>query len=187
MIPSKDYLEALLNKDQELIASVYKECYPGVKKFIENNSGTMADAEDVFQRALLQLAVRYSKEAFEIHGPFNAYLFTVCKNLWLREINKSKKRVTNQDIVNLYYETDDQALALLEQKRQELFVEKLSLISENCKKVLELYFAKVAYAEIMRRLVYNSETVVRQRVFKCKQKLSDLVKSDNRYLSLREI
>lgn len=187
MISSSLYQEALINGDTRLIGEIYKKCFPQVKRFIIQNNGTAEDAEDTFQKSLLQIAVRYKKEKFEIRGDFQGYLFTVCKNLWLRELNKSKKRVTNEVFLNLYSEEQDNALALMEQKRFELFSEKLDLISENCKKILSLYFAKVSYAEMVRALDYNSETVARQRVFKCKKSLINLIKGDTRFLRLKEL
>ncbi|MCE7996116.1 MAG: sigma-70 family RNA polymerase sigma factor [Roseivirga sp.] len=187
MISSRLFQEALIKGDTGLIKEIYKECFPLVKRFITQNNGAEEDAEDIFQKSLLQIAVRYQKEQFEIRGDFRGYLFTVCKNLWLRELNKSKKRVTNELFLNLYSEEQDNALALMEQKRFELFNEKLNLISENCKKILSLYFAKVSYAEMVRALDYNSETVARQRVFKCKKSLTDLIKGDTRFLRLKEL
>lgn len=187
MILSKIYLEALIQNDRKRIEMIYEECYPPIKAFILNNSGNQEDAKDIFQKALLQIAMRYKRETFEITGDFQIYLFAVCRNLWRREINKSKRKVTNREVGNIYIEETDSALALLEQKREELFTEKLTLISENCKKVLSLYFSKIPYSEIVKTLNYQSETVVRQRVFKCKKKLTELIKSDKRYLSLKEL
>ncbi|MFY0630215.1 MAG: sigma-70 family RNA polymerase sigma factor [Flavobacteriaceae bacterium] len=184
---SKQFLEALAKGDSLKIKDIYSTCFPFVRKFILQNKGKNEDAEDIFQKALLQITVRYKKESFEIKTTFEAYLYTVCKNLWRRELNKSKNRVTNSGIVELTSDEKDQAMALVEQKRQELFVEKLQLISENCKKILTLFFAKVPYSEIAAEHNYNSETVVRQRVFKCKKQLTDLIKKDKRYLSLIEI
>lgn len=187
MINQESYLEVLLKGDTYGIKEIYNKCFPGVKKFVLLNNGTTPDAEDVFQKALLQIAVRYRKEKFEIRTTFEVYLFAVCKNLWRRELNKSKNRVTNEGFENLYSEEQDSALALMEQKRFELFNEKLKLISEGCQKVLSLYFAKVSYAEIVKITGYNSETVARQRVFKCKKKLTDLIQGDGRFLSLKEL
>ena len=127
------------------------------------------------------------KKKIEIKTSFNAYLFTVCKNLWRRELNNSKNRVTNSNIIELKSKEIDNSLAIIEQKRQELFIEKLGLISDNCKKILTLFFAKIPYAEIVKNSDYTSETVVRQRVFKCKKKLTELIKNDKRFNSLKEL
>jgi len=184
MKDSSHFLIALVEGDSASIKKIYETCYPFVKKFVLQNNGKNEDAEDVFQKALLQIAVRYKKDSFEIKTTFEAYLYTVCKNLWRRELNKSKNKVTNNSIIELLTEEKDQALALIEQKKHELFTEKLQLISENCKKILTLFFAKVPYTEIAKTHNYNSETVVRQRVFKCKKQLMDLIKKDHRYHTL---
>lgn len=187
MTDNSFYLKALLNSDSKIINTIYKDNFYKVKSFVLKNSGQQQDAEDVFQKALLQLAVRYKKEKFKINTSFEAYLFTVCKNLWRRELNKSKIRVTKEGLVELKDDTIDIALSLLEQKRWELFTENLELISENCKQILKSYFAKVSYAEMMIKFNYNTETVVRQRVFKCKNSLKTLVKKDKRFKNLTEL
>ena len=181
------FLKALVDGDSRKIILIYQENFIFVKKFVLQNKGGVADAEDIFQKALLQITVRYKKEKFKINTSFNAYLYTVCKNLWRRELNKTKKKVTSSEVVELVSEERDSSLAYLELKRQELFVEKLGEISENCKKILTLFFAKTPYAEIVESTDYSSETVVRQRVFKCKKKLTELIKKDIKYNSLKEL
>ncbi|MEL6810846.1 MAG: sigma-70 family RNA polymerase sigma factor [Bacteroidota bacterium] len=180
-------LNALLEGDSREIQKIYQKNFLKVKRFILQNKGQEADAEDIFQKALIQITVRYRREKFEITSSFEAYLFTACKNLWRRELNKSKKWVTGEREVSLIDEEQDQALALLEQKRWELFTQNMERISENCRKILRLFFAKVSYRKMMEQLNYNSENVVRQRVFKCKAKLAQLVKNDPRYNSLKEL
>lgn len=181
------YLKALLNSDTKKILEIYKTCFPNVKRFVIQNKGDQADAEDIFQKALLQLAVRYKKEQFEIKSSFDAYLFTVCKNLWRRELNKSKQEVTIDGVVELKSEARDIALSALEQERWEFFQEKLELISENCKQILKRFFKKVAYKDIAIELDYSDENVVRQRVFKCKTKLTEMIKQDKRFNELKEL
>ena len=101
MFDKENYLKGLSSGDVTIIKKIYNDNYTKVKAFVLQNKGQAQDAEDVFQKALLQLTVRYKKEPFEIHSSFEAYLFTVCKNLWRRELNKSKNRVTIHDSIEL--------------------------------------------------------------------------------------
>ena len=187
MVYKNNILNALSNGDSKEIESIYSENFDTVKRFVLQNKGNLEDAEDIFQKALLQIAVRYKKEKFNIKVSFGGFLFTVCKNLWRRELNRKKNRVTNNTLIELYSEEKDNALVIIEQKRQELFVEKLQEISDNCKNILTLFFSKTPYSEIVDKTEYSSESVVRQRVFKCKKKLTELVKNDVRFNSLKEL
>lgn len=186
-IMGKNVLDALIDGDSKIINKVYTTNFPLVKRFVLQNSGNEEDAKDVFQKALLQIAVRHRKEGITIETSFGGYLFKVCKNLWRRELNSYKKRVTNRGVIELTSEYRDYSLAVMEQKRQELLIEKLDKISGNCKNILTLFFAKTPYKEIVETTEYNSESAVRQRVFKCKKKLIELIENDERYKSLIEI
>lgn len=181
------YLNALVQRDSKEIDKLYRENFPGVRNFVIQNKGNKEDAEDIFQKALLQLAVRYRKEKFTIHTSFEAYLFTTCKNLWRRELNRSKKEVTKEYPLEQESETTDMAMALLEQQRWELYQECLEQISENCKKILRMFFAKTSYSKIVEIMGYTTETVARQRVFKCKTKLKQLITEDQRYNLLKTL
>ena len=181
-------LIALAEGNSKEIQNIYKKNFQNVKRFIFQNNGQLVDAEDIFQMALLQLGVRYREEPFEINSSFDAYLFTVCKNLWRRELNKHKSRVTTLDFIEPEdKEAQDNALALLEEKRVELFKDCLDKISDNCKTILSLYFAKEPYSNIVEKMGYSSETVVRQRVFKCKKKLTEVIKEDRRFQNLKTL
>ncbi len=187
MTENTQYLTSLINNDSKGVMKIYTIVFPRVRKFVLQNKGQQQDAEDIFQKALIQITVRYQKERFKINSSFEAYLFTTCKNLWRKELKKLKNRVTNDNIVELVSEERDMALSILEQKRWELFTEKLDLISENCKKILTMFFNNTSYEDIVKKMGYNSETVARQRVFKCKAKLSEHIKDDERYNSLKTL
>lgn len=185
-----NFLNTLSEGKQEDITFLYKQVFPKVANFIVNNNGRIDDAEDIFQKALLQVIVRYRKEPFEIQTSFENYFFTVCRNLWRRELNASKFKsntIDTIDTIENISDTDDTAFAMVEQERYELFSEKLTLLSENCNSLLKLFFAKTSYADMMKMLKYNSENVVRQRIFKCKKRLIDLIKKDSRYDNLKDI
>ncbi|WP_299246663.1 sigma-70 family RNA polymerase sigma factor [uncultured Aquimarina sp.] len=178
------FIEGILQSDEKVIMDIYTSFFPKCLKFVLHNKGQRVDAEDIFQKVLMQISARIRcRELKTINSTFEAYMFTACKNLWRRELNK-RKRVTNIEVKELVSEESDMAYALLEQERWELFKEKLEKLSDNCKQVLMLFLKKVSYADIVVQLSYSSETVARQRVFKCKAKLIKSVKSDERFENL---
>ena len=180
------FIQGILKSDEKIVSEIYEHYFPKVLAFVYQNQGHREDAEDIFQKVLLQISVRIKhRELTFLTSTFEAYLFTACKNLWRRELNKRKKRVTNSSPVELVSEEVDMARALFEQERFDFFKEKLSELSGNCKIILDLFLKKVSYEEMVRILSYTSETVVRQRVFKCKAKLIRLIKADKRYRSLK--
>lgn len=181
------YINGLKAKNEKVILEIYTQIFPNVKRFVLNNKGAQEDAEDVFQKALIQIMARVQAQHLEIKSSFDGYLFTACKNLWRRDLNKSKLKVTNSEVVELKSEARDLALSVLEQERWEFFQEKLNLISDNCKEILKQFFNKVPYKVIAEKLSYTSENVVRQRVFKCKNKLTEMIQTDNRFNQLKEL
>ena len=95
--------------------------------------------------------------------------------------------VTNDAIKEQGSEERELARSILEQERWEFFQEKLEEISGNCKEILKRFFNKMPYKQIAEELDYNSESVVRQRVFKCKNKLTETIKKDVRFKELKEL
>ncbi|WP_298546758.1 RNA polymerase sigma factor [uncultured Aquimarina sp.] len=186
-ITEKDQLKQLVTGDKELMQNLYKKEFPKIRSFVLTNNGDIADAEDVFQKALMQLIARYKIKPFVIESSFSAYFYTVCRNLWRRELNKQKRIVTNDEVMEHSKEAEDMTMATLEQEKWELFQEKLTELSDNCKQLLQLFFQKVPYKDIMEKLGYNTDNVVRQRIFNCKSQLTKLIKSDTRYNQIKEL
>lgn len=186
-ITEKDQLKQLVTGDTKLIQDLYRKEFPKIRSFVLANNGDIADAEDVFQKALMQLIARYKVKPFVIESSFSAYFYIVCRNLWRRELNKQKRIVTNDEVMEHSKEAEDMTMATLEQEKWELFQEKLTELSDNCKQLLQLFFQKVPYKDIMEKLGYNTDNVVRQRIFNCKSQLTKLIKSDTRYNQIKEL
>ncbi len=182
---NQQYLNGLLTGKEKVILDIYKKCFPGVQSFILKNKGNLQDAEEVFHSALYQLTARVKVQNFEIKSTFEGYMFTVCRNLWRKELNSRKKRVRNEGIIELISEEEQsQSDFILEQERWELFEEKIEQLSDNCKQLLREFFNKVPYDAIVKKFNYSSSNVAFQRVFKCKKRLAELIKQDGRYKDL---
>ena len=182
---NQQYISGLVNHDRKTIEKVYRIFFPKVRSFIYNNKGNEEDAKDVFNKALMQLTARIAVKQFEVDS-FEAYIFTACKNLWRKELNKKARLVvTNIDHTELNNSTENLANEIMEQERWELFQEKLKSIKEECRQILTLFFNKVKGEDIQIKMNLSSATLVRQRVFRCKKSLTEAIKKDIRYKELR--
>lgn len=178
-----DFIRQFLEGNPETLDQIYTKSFKYVTHYITSRDGSVKDAEDVFHNALIILYVKLKAEKINIQT-FDNYLFTVCKNLWKRE--NLKKKVTNTDVFPLVSEELDLASFYLEHNQWELYKEKFELLSKQCKAILQMVFEKKSYETIVKTFSYNSQTVARQRVFKCKKRLTELIKEDARYSKLKK-
>ena len=182
----QNYLEGLQQGNKKTIRAIYDNFYPKIRNFIVKNKGSDQEAQDVFHNALYQLTIRLQLGSIEIKSSFEGYLFTVCKNLWRKELNSKNKWVRNELSDTLEFkEGHNHKKSIEAQERWELFEESLKLLSANCRKLLTLYFAKISYQEIVKEFEYSSENVAFQRVFKCKKRLAELIQKHPNYKKLK--
>lgn len=181
---NQNKLEALLNGDEVYIRLLYNTLYPKVKSFVLKNRGTFLDAEELFHDALYQLIIRARVKDIQIKSSLDAYIFTICKNLWYKELNKRKMEVRNEGVFELKEKENNAIESILQQDRWDLFEEMFLKLSNNCRELLKDYFNKVTYDVIIDKFSYASKNVAFQRIFKCKKRLADLIKADMRYNNL---
>ena len=187
MTKQTNLLNALITGDSKGILEIYELVFPSIRKHIRNNSGNQEDAEDIFQKALMHVTTKAKVKNYEPVENFEWYLYGICKNLWLKELSFRKKWSTTAEIKEFTDESyaKSMALEILENDRREVYLRNFNLLSDNCKKVLSLFLKKRKQKEIAEELGYSSETVVRQRVFKCKSKLTKIIQKDASYKRLK--
>ena len=182
--PNDSQIENLINGNEEVLKTLYSIVFPKVLTYIKRNSGSYTDAEDIFQSALFQLITRAKVKRIQIKSSFEAYVFITCKNLWLKEVNDRKKEVRKNWVLELKEKEEKTIASILDQERWDLFDDKFKVLTDNCRALLEALFRGVSYSDIVKKFKYSSENVAFQRVFKCKKKLINLIKSDSRYQKL---
>ena len=85
----QQYIEALINNDTPLIKELYDKYAGKIRDMVIKNNGTNIDAADIFQEALLAIYQRAKNKDFVLTCPLDAYLYLICKNRWINELNKS--------------------------------------------------------------------------------------------------
>jgi len=174
-----------LQQRDEAFVYLYKKYYPIIQKFVEQNKGTKADAKDIFQDGLIVLHNQILKGAFKEKSTIETYLYSICRNLWLKKITRSKKTfdlIDNQE----HIETNENALeSLIGNEREYCIEEILQQLGSECNSILKLfYYDKCSMKKIKEQLQLASEQVAKNKKMKCLKKLRKLVLESSFYLSL---
>lgn len=86
----------LRNRDNAAYSLLYTFYYPGIERFVKMNSGTPADAQDVFQETIMVLLDKVPKEDFILTSSIKTYITAIASNIWLKRL-RDAKRITRLD------------------------------------------------------------------------------------------
>jgi RNA polymerase sigma factor (sigma-70 family) len=184
----QQYIEALVQNDPVLLNELYRRYSGKIKGMVLKNSGTEQDAADVFQEGLIALYQKASTGKFVLTCPLDAFLYTICRNKWINEINKRKGTgVTFTDTEG--YSIDDDTFKSAEQvmqhhQRRELLEEKFAQLGEGCRELLELSWGGRAMEEVA-GLLNITYAYVRKKKSECMGKLVELVKGSALFETLK--
>ena len=190
------YLIALVENDERLIKEIYKHHANDIKRYVLQNSGTVADAKDLFQEALVDL-LRMASKGFVLTKPLKGYLFGMCRYKWIDKLNADKKNKTKTGVtisennrhsiieVNHAFKTEWD-----KEKKHQLLVEKFKTLAPHCQELIGLRWTKNETTDKFNSLkdiaamLDRSYPYIRKEISKCMKKLILLVQSDQRYANL---
>jgi len=183
-------LKGILRHDNLILQYIYKQYYYSINYFIRKNQGSEDDASDIFQEAII-IIYRKIKEndlVFD-RSSFKAYLFSVCRLLWLKQLEK--RRIEKEKLNDsLPYQEDlyDDSLneIVIKNERYGLYQRHFGALSTDCQKLLQLFFEKVSLKEIAMVMGYKSEKYAKKRKFKCKELLISRIKQDAEFKKILE-
>jgi RNA polymerase sigma factor (sigma-70 family) len=181
----RELISGIVRHDRTIILHVYKEYRPRIVAFIAANTGNEEQAKEVFQEALIIIYRKAAIPGFALTSSFYTYLYGICRNLWLRELNKKyQTEVTISEDSGYIKDSSNLNEWITEQEKYRLFREKFGNLKEQCRKLLQLYFDKVKMEEIARQLGYSGENSAKKQKHECQKQLIAHVKSDARYKEL---
>ena len=143
--------------------------YPPIKKFILSKGGTKADAEDIFQEALIIFYRKVQAEEFKLSSAISTYLFSVCRFLWKDELKKRKNKQVQHINSGLLQREEDDVTEIMERESKVKQAEQvLRQIGERCLSLLRLfYYERLSMTAIAEKMGFKSEKVAKNQKYKC--------------------
>ncbi|ATL45827.1 RNA polymerase subunit sigma-70 [Chitinophaga caeni] len=146
------YVEGLLQNDTEIIQEIYNEFSQKVKSYILQNNGTIDDAADIFQEALIDIYNQGKYKHLQLTCPFEPYILLICKRKWMNELKKKGRKGVTIDIDEQYNIGEDafqQAeQTWLDAQKNLLFKAMFQKLGARCKEILTLSMGPKTQEEI---------------------------------------
>ncbi len=146
-------------------------------RYIRSKGGQVSDAEDVFQEGIRHFILSIRKGKYRGESTVEGYLFSMCRNLWFKQFNKSTRTtdLTEKETAD-EIDTATPEVVLISEERKQILNELLSSLGEKCRKVLEMWRLSYSMKEIAAETGYASEGMARKKKHQCMQELLKIVK-----------
>ncbi|HEU4718691.1 MAG TPA: sigma-70 family RNA polymerase sigma factor [Bacteroidia bacterium] len=172
-----ELLAGLRKGESAAFRRVYVLHYNMVRHLVISNSGREEDAKDLFQEALVVLFGQLSGEAFTLSSSLKTWLYAVCRNKWLKQLEKNKRNVRFTD-----FEPAENISVPAEKEVDEhhsLLRKSLEQLGVQCRKLLLLfYYFHKSMDEIAAELHYTNADNAKAQKYKCLQKLKSIYRQN---------
>ncbi len=153
---------------EQLFEELYLTAFPKVARYVAARKGSLEDAQDIFQDALV---IWYEQEQI-VRISAEAYVIGIAKHLWLRKSSRGRRQQQLADVLN--------NIAVAEKEPSVNTNNLLHLLETTGKKCMDLlrsfYYKKKTPAEIAEEQDYSSEHSASVQKYKCLEKIRDTVK-----------
>lgn len=171
-------LEAIRRGDEGVLSRLYRSSRPPVTAYVLQNSGTMDDADDMLQEALVILWERVRTGRFTYSAKLETFVVGTVKNLWLRRLARAR-RETPGDLDAEIPDPDPRSPldALVESEEAASLAEGLRRIGEQCRTLLLLfYWEELTMEDIARKMGFANADTAKAKKYQCKKALEDAVR-----------
>ena len=161
-----DYAEWLRRLREDTAAAfeeLYRANFKKIQAYVNQNSGTLDDAKDIFQESAIVLYEKSISQDFDLTANPGSYLYRTAANKWLNHLKKRKITTPIDDqINNLVQSPEENEIEdkRVYDKKEQLAFKVFEKIGAKCQQLLEyIYFEKLSHEEIAKRMGYGIKSI----------------------------
>ena len=176
-------IEGIKKQNDKVIAEIYNQFFPSVRQFIFRNNGSLEDARDIFNDAIVVVLLKAREDAIILNCSLKTYIYAICRNLWLKKIKADKLDLVSYDeIDDTIYSAEVIEEELYNVSRAQLLYQKHFVrMSSTCQKLLGSFLEGKTFKEITEEMDFENEGYARKRKYRCVKLLVKRIKSDPDY------
>ena len=160
---------------------IYEHYFYLLSSYIEQNHGSREDAEDIFQEVVLTFISLVQQNKFRGESSVRTFLYAVNRNIWMNELKKRGRQLKRNEKFSSEIAAEDPGVDTFianREARKQVF-DIIDTLGEVCKKILlAFYYENLPIGEILKKLDYQNEQVVRNKKAKCMKSLEAKFNAD---------
>jgi RNA polymerase sigma factor (sigma-70 family) len=161
---------------EKALGVIYKSNKEKVCSYILGNSGSQDEAKDIFQEAVIAFYENVRDGKFKEESAIGTYLYSIAKFKWLNQLKKNQVRTHHHEKAIREEFTESPLATILEDEQKKGVLDVLGQLGVICQQLLiETIYHNTSMKELAESGGYSSEQVVRNKKYKCLQKLKELI------------
>lgn len=160
--------------NKKALMRLYKMNYPSVRKYVMQNNGREEDVDDLVQEATVVVWQNASKPTFELTSKLSTYFMAICKNLWLKQLQR-QSRFSDESHIKPENMTVGAETPKIDLSK---VVDMVNELGETCRDVLTLfYFEGLDMEGIAQRMNFANSDTAKAKKYQCFKKLESMFKA----------
>lgn len=173
-----DIIAGISQRDNEVLKYIYEFYFPVIRQLISRNNGTLDDAAEIFQEAIIVVFDQTRNRPLNLHCSLKTYLYSISRHLWLQHLERSRRNISFEDV--------DQYIAMEETDkyddhhfhRKRIYQKHFLTLTERCQKILELFLMNKSFDQIARIMGFSNRHYAIKRKYECTKSLMKRIYDD---------
>lgn len=168
----KKLLEDLKSENNFAFGQLYRDNAGKITAFVTKNQGTVSDAEDLFQDAMLVLVEKLRQDHFQLTASIHTYVYAICKNLWYKKLRDRSYQLSLDEVQDADF-LQAISMAIEDEKGYaERLQGYLTQITSHCNRLIQdLFYRQKAMEEIQQTYGYTTRHNAQNQKHKCVEQI----------------
>ncbi|MER3524615.1 MAG: hypothetical protein C4326_11285 [Ignavibacteria bacterium] len=173
-------LDLIRQGDDKGLAMLYQANRKPIRAYVLRNNGTVDDAEDLLQEALIVLWERVRTNRFEYRARLSTFIYATVKNMWRRRLARARRESPADIEADTGRIEEANALdIMIESEDARRVHEALLALGEPCRTLLILfYWEEQSMEHIAAALNFANADTAKAKKYQCKKALQKILSSN---------